>query len=99
MGYGYRYLRRGDGCKPLAHCPECGAYLMRHGLGVVIEFVSDCGSRHWDVESRLDDEGYLLDPTGEVAQGYHSGTFCAGCGELLINMDVIEQDADEERDG
>ena len=92
--YSYRYMDTETG-KPLKRCPECEGDLTAE-YGIDIEFTD--GSRNWELSSQLEADGHLADANGLVAQGYHSATRCGHCGEMLINMQgVDEQDVSYKR--
>ena len=83
----YRYT---DNDKPLVRCPECGTNLTDVNN---IELWLSAGGRVFDVRSRLNDKGELQDTEdGAVANGFHSTTCCARCGEQLIDLDGVEED-------
>lgn len=86
----YRYVDPNG--KPVQSCPECGTrWDMNHGISINI-LVGDSLSDH---DTMLDQEGDLVDVDNLVANGYHAGTYCGGCGELLVNMEgVIEESFD-----
>jgi hypothetical protein len=69
-------------------CPGCGQdWTEEDGVGLVVSV----GGRVSEYPTRLDSGGMLEDVDNLVANGYHSATRCAGCGELLVNLDVGEE--------
>ena len=86
----YRYFEAGTD-KPLRRCPVCGHALTEEG-GICL--LLSIGGQVVEVASRLNEEGCLTDTEdGAVARGYHSGTHCGGCKELLLH--VADEDEGE----
>jgi hypothetical protein len=79
----------GPGGAPLAACPECGHDLTAPG-GVAI--VLSVGGATLAVPSRLGPDGTLEDVDRAVANGYHAGTYCGGCDELLADLDGVDEE-------
>lgn len=84
--YSYRYVN--DKGVPLSSCPACGHLLLAID-SVVVECSS--GFNNWDIPSRLDANGRLVDHTQRVGRADHSTTRCGSCREQLINMDGVEE--------
>ncbi len=82
--YKYKYAKYRE---PLAKCPECDYNLTQHaGIGLVLSVAGHV----FEVPSSLDTNGVLQDTDDKaVGNGYHSATYCGGCGELLINMEGV----------
>jgi hypothetical protein len=89
-------LERGKGDEvPLEKCPGCENDL-RTADHVTIEFTDS--NRPWEKTGHLDEEGFLIDPSGDVARGLHSATMCSECGEMLFNFEGVaehQEDAEE----
>ena len=80
--HAYLYLTE-DG-EPAWECPECHTNWNEEG-GVDILF--SVGGHSFQVPSRLDEEGQLVDvEDGAVAKGLHAGTHCGHCCEPLVNL-------------
>ena len=91
--YQYRYTTNN---KPLTTCPDCGHDLTAEN-GVKLALVVE--EQEIETPSKLEN-GYLDDTSdGAVAKGFHSGTYCGGCDELLIDMDGVEESDGEVDDG
>jgi hypothetical protein len=82
MNHRYRYLDERD--RPLRGCPFCGAILTEQG-GVTLTI--SIGDRPQDFATQLDPQGWLVDVERLVANGYHSATCCAACGDLLVDYE------------
>jgi hypothetical protein len=82
MDYRYRYLDDHDA--PLSHCPFCGASLTSPDS---IALTVSIAERRHDLPTQLDAEGWLMDVDRLVANGYHSATCCATCGEMLVEYE------------
>jgi hypothetical protein len=87
-GYVYKYLDA-EG-KPLRACPGCGCGADLTVDGAVLIYLCD-ETREWTARSRLDADGILDDPTGEVERGRHSHTDCGLCGKMLVDLDGVEE--------
>lgn len=75
----YQYFDEGGG--PLRRCPACRFDLTADG-GVMVHLA--VAGREFDVPSRLDADGRLLDTADRaVSAGFHAGTHCGKCGELV----------------
>jgi hypothetical protein len=84
VSHSYRYV--GDDGNPLTLCPVCCNDLTEEeGVNIVLSV----SGRVIDVPSRLDEEGNLEDTDDNVvANGYHSGTYCGHCSELLSEWEL-----------
>jgi hypothetical protein len=92
MGYRYRYV--GDHDRPVKKCPACKSSLAKEG-GINLELSIE-GAGNSNVATRLDDDGNLIDtPDGAVEAGFHSGTHCGSCGELLLDLDGVYEETTE----
>ncbi len=85
MNYRYRYLD--DQGNPLDRCPYCAASLTQPG-GVTLTV--SIANRPQDFATQLDAQGWLVDVERLVANGYHSATSCAACGEMLVDYEDSE---------
>lgn len=87
-----RYFYYHKGTKdPISACPGCGNNL-RNPAEVII-YLTVAG-HDLEIDSRLDETGMLKDTEDNaVANGYHAGTVCAGCGHFLF--EVADEVAEE----
>lgn len=82
----YQYLD--DKNEPLLKCPHCGDSLDGdNGIELHVA-INGC---ELDFLTELDSKGWLVDVDRAVANGYHSSTNCAGCGQMLIDMDGVNE--------
>lgn len=86
--YAYRYSD--DKGRPLRYCPACMQDLTvppRPLSGGVCLVLAGNAGRTWEVFTRLDEQGGLVDTPDDddVAAGRHSATLCGGCLALLID--------------
>lgn len=65
-------------------CEVCGADLCEPD-SIVIHF-SDGEKEVNTVKSCVNNDGHLVDPTGQVMIGMHAGSYCAACDELLDEL-------------
>lgn len=65
-------------------CPSCKSDLTCEEA-VTIHF--SAAGHEFDVRSDLDFNGYLIDPENLVINGYHAGTHCSQCTELLDEVE------------
>ena len=85
--YKYRYYRTNGA--PVSVCPTCGHNWTIAG-GIDLELTISGVVQ--TLPTRLDN-GVLQDTEDHaVALGFHSGTYCGGCGQLLVNLDGIEEE-------
>jgi hypothetical protein len=84
----YRYTTT-DG-QPLRRCPECAADLTLPDTVELEFYIHNLG----EVSTCLQDDGTLVDVGDFVANGYHSGTYCNRCSELLINHPDVQEHED-----
>lgn len=88
MGYSYQYLDT-DRLVPLFKCTLCGHDFTRLG-GVLIELC--VGGQEVNVESRIDDHGFLEDTEDfAIEAGFHSATLCGGCREPLGDLEEVDE--------
>lgn len=74
--------------EPLTKCPKCGTNFLQEGS--VSVYLSVAG-RELEVDSCLLPDGKLKDTNDNaVANGFHTGTVCTGCGSYLF--EVAEED-------
>lgn len=87
----WSYLYQDDNGGPLKSCPACGHDLTQEdGVDITLSI----GGRVFDVESRLDENGKLIDTDDNaVAAGFHSATLCGGCGDMLCDIAEEIQEA------
>ena len=65
-------------------CPRCDSDLTEDGV-VAIHFIV-AGGHPFSVVSKLDSTGLLVDVDRLVENGYHAGTNCWNCEELLEEL-------------
>jgi hypothetical protein len=58
----------------------CGADLTEPGS---INIHLSARGHEFDERGSVDDDGTLLDPSNNVEQGLHAGSYCAACGALI----------------
>lgn len=86
----YHYFYKTDEGKPLAQCPYCG-HNFDPDLGVGVH-INLCVAEHtFMVQSSIRGNGELVDVDNAVANGYHAGTTCSKCGELLDEYEIMEE--------
>ncbi len=79
----YRYFEAGTN-EPLRRCPQCNHALIEEGS---VCLALSVGGRVVEVNARLDEQGWLVDTADSaVARGHHAGSYCGGCGALLLDM-------------
>jgi hypothetical protein len=71
-------------------CPFCYADL-RSCRSVEVEFCSNGGGT-WTTKSSLSESGLLEDPTGDIARGHHSDTYCNRCDSSLAEHEILDEE-------
>lgn len=75
----------------LEKCPLCTHCLSKHG-DVLVEVRTDDSDETIDVESFIDQDGFLHDADGFISGNTAVGVRCAGCHNELSDMEDVDVD-------
>lgn len=64
-------------------CENCNADLTQPG-SVSVSF--SCANQVFDRDSQVDQQGELEDVEDLISNGYHSGSLCNACGDILEEL-------------